>query len=256
MKTRYGIIAAIMAMMMLLSFAACAVKPEEKKDDVSAATEVPKDEPTAAPTDEPTEEPTKEPELEPTEEPEPTKEPKKGPESIDPGTDYYFDFTQYGGDEVAPDPLGAIAFEEYEDGVMMYAVAPDPYCWIIPSEPVPASEYKYVAFKVKATKNDKQGQLRFATTTDDRGWALVNYQYSTPGEWEIIVLDISKAMHLVANTMEGDIVRLRIDPYDDEGASEALSEDYQLVLESMALFDDPEKAKAFAGLYKWEETAE
>ncbi len=182
-----------------------------------------------------------------------TKAPAVTPEALTPDTDKYFDFTEYGENFLVPDNNEAAGLENYEQGVMVFPQAHDPYVWILLEEPLPAAEYRYVAARVMANKNDKNGQLRFATSTDDRGWAMLNFTYKTPGSWETIVLDLASSALMNENTMDGDITRVRIDPYDDEFDSDVLSEDYTLIVESFALFTDPEKAQAYAGLYVWPE---
>ena len=182
-----------------------------------------------------------------------TKAPAVTPAPKDPGTDKYFDFSEYGEDIMVPDPNGAAGLENYEEGMVIFPQASDPYVWILLEEQLPASEYRYVAFRVLASRNDKNGQVRFATTTDDRGWAMLSFKYETPGSWETIVLDLGGAAFLNEDTMDGDIVRVRIDPYDDEFDEEPLSDEYTLIVESFALFTGPEKARAYQGLYAWPE---
>ena len=246
-------VAAVLAFAMLFALTACSGNGtgETATDEPAKSTEE------AAVTEEPavTEAPavTEEP-AEPTDEPvvEPTKEPKPTPKALDAGTDYYFDFTEYGEDELVADALGAAEIEQYEEGAFIYSNLNDPYVWILPGSGfVNAAEYKYIAIKVKATMNDRVGEYRFATTTDDRGWARVRFNYAAPGSWEIIVIDASTADFLNPDTMEGELTRLRIDPYNDEGEDIVLSEEYTLTIESLALFDTPEGARAYKGLYEW-----
>lgn len=182
-----------------------------------------------------------------------TKVPAGKPEALDPGTDVYFDFSEYGEDYLVPDANEAAGLENYEQGVLVYPQAPDPYVWILPEETIAASEYRYAAVRVLANKNDKNGQIRFATSTDDRGWALLSFSYVNPGSWETIVVDLGTAAFLNEDTMNGDLTRIRIDPYDDEFDDEPLSDEYTVIVESFALFTDPEKAKAYKGLYVWPE---
>ena len=182
-----------------------------------------------------------------------TKEPAKTPEARDPGTDQYFDLSEYGEAFLVPDANEAAGLENYEQGVMVYPQAHDPYVWLILEEPLPAAEYRYIAIRVMANKNDKNGQLRFATSTDDRGWAMLSFKYKTPGDWETIALDLGSAALMNEDTMDGDITRIRIDPYDDEFDDETLGDDYTLLVESIALFTDPDKALAYTGLYAWPE---
>ena len=254
MKKPYLRIIAVLAALVLILLSACSAgnnagEPTKAPDGTKApATQKASATGTPAVTDAPviTDAP------EPTEVPA-TKEPKKTPEALKPDTDKYFDFTEYGEDILVPDNNEAAGLENYEQGVMVYPQAHDPYVWILLEEPLPVAEYRYVAARVMANKSDKNGQLRFATTTDDRGWAMLNFIYKTPGSWETIVLDLASAALMTDLTMDGDITRIRIDPYDDEFDSDVLSEDYTLIVESFALFTDPEKAQAYAGLYVWPE---
>ncbi len=179
--------------------------------------------------------------------------PADKPAAREPGTDLFFDYSEYGEDALVPDPSEAAGIENYEQGILLFPQAHDPYVWIILEEPVPASEYRYAAIRVLANKNDKNGQLRFATSTDDRGWAMLNFKYKTPGDWETIVLDLGSAGLLNEDTMDGDLTRIRIDPYDDEFDAETLGDEYTLLVESFALFTDQEKAQAYSGLYAWPE---
>ncbi len=175
------------------------------------------------------------------------------PEVRDPGTEYYFDYTEYGEDYLVPDPNEAAGLENYEQGVLLFPQGHDPYVWIILEEPLAAAEYRYVAVRVMANKNDKNGQLRFATSTDDRGWAMLSFKYQTPGSWETLVFDLAQAALMNDDTMDGELTRIRIDPYDDEFDTEMLADEYTLLVESFALFTDPEKAQAYNGLYEWPE---
>lgn len=256
-------IAAALAFVMVLSLVSCQTSDNNKPADNGAtenpapATEAPQA--TAVPATEapkPTELPTEEPPKEPTKEPDPTAKP------IDSGTDYYFDFTERGEDMLIPDSLGAAGVENYEDGILIFPEAHDPYVFMLfdENDRPESSVYKYVAIKLKAAKNDKQGQVRFFTTTEQAGheyWACTNVSYKTPGEWEIIVVDLSKSNFLTQTTFDGDIVGLRIDSYNDEpdGVAFVLPDDYTLLIESCALFDSMEKAQAYAGLYEWPQDA-
>lgn len=246
-KTVGTIALLIIAIAAMTLFCACKAKTGKKADE--KATENPTSEiiSTEAPvTDAP---PASEPPTAGTQEP--TKEPKQIPAMLDPGTDVFFDLTEYGDNYLTIDANRAVNMEETEEGILLYPVANDPYIHINldASDQVPAEEYTYIALKVKASRNDLGGELRFATTTDSRGHALVPFEYHTPGEWEIIIADTTTAGYMNDDTLEGDITRLRIDPFND--GARVLPEDYTLVIESIALFDDLEKAQEYKGLYQW-----
>ena len=207
--------------------------PEDPDKTPLPPTEKPDDGATAAPTHKPTE------------------RPDGAPEFNDIGTEYYLDFTQYGADEMTVG--NGIVIDQETEGVLLTPDAWDPYAWVTLDPKISASEFRYVALKVKANVNDKGGQLRYITTSDGRGWAMVPWTYALPGQWEVIVLDLSAAEYMIPETLNGDLVRLRLDPYDDENEPqyETLSSDYTVLVESIALFNDKAKAEAYAGLYKW-----
>ena len=238
-----------------LLFAACSggddgkTEPTDKVTESGNVPDVTKapdagNEPTAEPaaTDEPTEAPTEA----PTEEPKYTRN--------DPGTDFYFDYTWYAENEVKLDVSAGGSVDYAEEGMYLYATGYDPYIQVRVSDDIDPKEYPFLAIKLKAYRFDRIGQVRFSTTTDSRGWALVNYNYQETSDWQIVVVDLRTAMFLNDNTLDGKLTVLRIDSFNDENAEEAallLEEDYSIFIESMALYKTEEEAKAFAGLYTW-----
>ena len=188
-----------------------------------------------------------------TEAPTPTPEPKPMPAMLDPGTEYFYDLSEYGDGWITINPNPAMRIEEVEQGILLSSIENDPFFSIgfDASDQVTAEEYKYVAFRLKASKNDLIGELRYASTTDGRCLALVTFNYATPGEWETVVLDLSKAEYANPDTIEGDITSIRFDPYNDGLA--ILSDDYTVLIESFAFFNDLETAQKYNGLYKWED---
>ena len=255
MKKRFIIklIASVLAAaMMLFVMASCGGTGKDDGDEHGTATEVPAEsnEPTENPA---TPEPTPVVTRAPTEEPgEPTEAPTPRIKELDPGTDFYLDFTELG--ENTFNSNGACRIEREEEGAVMYVIANDPFAMVNTETGFgTAEDYRYVAMKVKASKNDYNGEYRFATTTDGRGWAMIQFDYTKPGEWEVIVLDATKADYMNPDTLEGDVTMIRIDPYND--AAEVLTEDYYLTVESIALFTTEEAARGYKGLYDWPDEA-
>jgi len=243
--------AVLLAAVMIFVMASCGEAGNSTGKEDGAATGAP------AKTGEPTEKPAT-PEATPVVTRAPTKEPSedptKAPESniLDPGTDFYLDFTDLG-DSVF-NPNADCTVEHEEEGAVFYIVAADPYATANTETGFgTAEEYRYVAIKVKASKSDLGGEYRFATTTDGRGWAMVPFEYTKPGEWEVIVLDTSQAKYMNPDTLEGEVTMVRIDPVDD--GTKALSEDYCITIESIALFTTQEAAQAYKGLYVWPDEA-
>ncbi len=231
----------------ILLFCACGVKPSEGPDvkptavpatEKPQATEVPV---TAAPATEVSE--TAEPAT-------PTKEPKPRVVELDPGTDIYFDFSEFGDTPIVPDALGGAVIEPQEEGVLLSSAGNDPYelVYLDEVDQVPASEYRYLVFKVKVSQNDVIGRARYATTTDGRGVPMLTFSYTTPGKWETVVLDLAEAEEMNDDTLDGDVTFIRFDHYDSVST---LPDTYTVLLESIALFDNLEKAQAYKGLYQW-----
>ena len=69
----------------------------------------------------------------------------------------------------------------------------------------------------------------------------------------MIVLDTSQAQYMNPDTLEGEVTMVRIDPVND--GTKALSEDYYITVESIALFTTQEAAQAYKGLYVWPDEA-
>ena len=244
--------ALILAIIMLFVLSSCGVKDDSspgpgKTDEVPADESTPSEIPaTPAPTAVVTRAPTEEPS-------DPTEEPAPRVKELDPGTDFYLDFTELG--ESAFTSNGACRIEQEEDGAVMYVVANDPYANVNTETGFgTAEEYRYIAMKLKASKNDYNGEYRFSTTTDGRGWAMIQFDYTKPGEWEVIVLDATTAGYMNPDTLEGDVTSIRIDPYND-GAL-VLTDEYALKIESIALFTTLEAAQAYKGLYEWPDEAQ
>ena len=245
--------ALFLAVTMLFVMAACGGKGGNNAEGPGKTAEVPSagNEPaegtaTPAPTAVVTRAPTKEPDSAPTEAPTP------GTQMLDPGTDLYLDFTELGDNAFTSN--GACEIERLEEGANMSVVGNDPFATVnVDTEYGTADEYRYVAMKVKASKNDLCGEYRFATTTDGRGWAMVQYQYAKPGEWEIVVFDASTAGYMNPDTLDGEVTMIRIDPYNDGAA--VLGDEYYITIESIALFTTEEAARAYKGLYVWPDEA-
>ena len=263
MKKRNIISILVLAIAVTMLFTACAGtenKPAPTEAGANAATGAPADTtPAQAPEENPTE-PATEPAEQPTEVPEeptaaPTEEPTANPSAprfIAPETDYYFDFTSYGEDEIVPGPGAATGIDYETDGVRISPLAFDPYFFMYFYDEHPTPDYRYIAFKVRPHATDRGGEVRYTTSTDERGWAMVPYQYSTADKWQVIALDLSGALYMNPDTLDGDFTSIRFDHYTDDGLpSELDPEVYYVTLESVALFDSFDKAKAFAGLYEW-----
>ena len=244
---------ALAAARMLCVMASCGGAGNKPGGDSGTATEIPVE--TNAPTQEPaTPAPTAVVTRAPTEEPagDPTEEPAPRIKALDPGTDFYLDFTELG--ESVFNSNGACSIEQEEDGAVMYVVANDPFATVNTETGFgTAEEYRYIAMKMKASKNDYNGEYRFSTTTDGRGWAMIQFDYTKPGEWEIIIIDATTAGYMNPDTLEGDVTSIRIDPYNDGAV--VLTEEYSLKIESIALFTTLEAAQAYKGLYEWPDEA-
>ncbi len=193
----------------------------------------------------------------PTEAPEET--PAKtdgGPKLIEKLPAYYFDFTENGWDAEGIGFTNSINLESVINGIEMTFEEDcyDPYFNLtIPYDDIDPVAYNYMALRVKVTRSDLEGQIRFGTVSDNRLWSMIPVTYVASAEWQTVIVEFANALLTSENTLDGSALTMfRFDPFDDEHSPGAITSDDMCILESIGFFETYEEAEAFAGIYIYE----
>ena len=166
--------------------------------------------------------------------------------------DYSIDFTTNGsGVNNVTLPNDKTYIEHVSEGLKITGTV-DPYIvWMPEISEIDPTEYKYLALRVKVTRYDVRGEIRFGTKSDNRAWSCVSFTYDYTTDWQTVVVPFQDAAFTTDITLDGSpLTILRFDSLDDHDKNgQVLHENDACIIQSIGFFKTAREAIDFEGLY-------